>query len=122
MSEEIKSFPLFTKAAECGSVAGLFPLLVDWQPKELLQLIRECGAVYEQAVDALREKYRESAFTPEVFFSAQLSKKIDQQLSQQEIAVLAMTSEITSVAMHYMENFKASPEYAEIVAMTAEPQ
>jgi len=86
-----------------GDVLALFPLLKYWPKAELVALLADTDAFYDESQAVIDKAYQELAFRPENFLSGVRSGAIDKAVEDKRMEVLAMCSEIASVAFHYLE-------------------
>jgi hypothetical protein len=88
------------KALEVGSVTALFPLLVDWPTDELQALLRDCDEYSAACCDSIDRAWESFIFQPANFFGD--SRGLDKVRDQKKMQVLAVLSEICSVAFFYL--------------------
>jgi hypothetical protein len=91
------------KALDAGGVVNLFPLLADWSNADLRALINDCEGHYTEAVAAIDAAKYKAIFTPEIFFSNRAADVVNKAAKDAVMEVLAVTSEICSVAYYYLE-------------------
>lgn len=97
---------------DAGDVVALFPLLKDWPEVELLALIADVEAFHEESAKSLEVGHRELAFKPENFLSRARSKALDTAVKGKDMELMAMSSEIISVALFYLEEKEPTLEHA----------
>jgi hypothetical protein len=86
-----------------GGVEALFPVLKDWPTEELRALIDDAGSFYEASIAAIDTAWQKTAFEPGNFFNRENAQFLDRLAHEKQIEALAVTSEICSVAIFYLE-------------------
>ncbi len=90
------------KVLEVGDTLALFPVLKDWTTEELLALLKDVEWLAEVSLAAIDQAWKKTALEPNLFFNAANSKALDEARREAELDVVAMTSEIASVAIYYL--------------------
>ena len=85
-----------------GSVTALFALLQDWPAQKLTCLLSDIEIFSVAENSEIEKAWEGDAFQPDVFFDASKSALIDEARDKAKINVLAVCSEIASVAMYYL--------------------
>jgi len=93
---------------DAGDVLALFPLLKDWNTAELRALVKDVEKFHTENADALEGGYKELVFRPENFLSRSRSKALDHAATRSGMDLMAMCSEILSVAEFYLGQAKTS--------------
>lgn len=85
-----------------GGVVALFPVLKDWSTDELRALLRDIEEYASVSHKAIDRAWETVALSPNVFLSEALSKTVDKYRDEKKIEVMQIMSEISSVAMFYL--------------------
>ena len=96
MTERLK------KCIEAGGVVNLFPLLKDWTKEELAALCADIDDYHGEQAKAIDEKWKLDAFKTNNFFSKRNSTALDFARDNALIDLVALCSEIYSVALYYL--------------------
>ena len=97
------SYERLLKCIPAGSAAGLFRLLKDWTKPELKAVLDEVDEYDKAFNSAVHKSYAEIAMRPENFLNRRRSKEIDEALHEVDLNNFAMLSEISSVALYYLD-------------------
>lgn len=94
--------PRLQACFEAGSTVALFPILKDWSAAELRALLEDVEAYNTAVLPIIQQAFGDLAIKPENFFSKDRSASIDEAKHQIELDLLAVCSEICSVALLYL--------------------
>lgn len=94
--------PRLQKCLDAGDVLALFPLLKDWPDSELRALLDDIEAYHRAWSELLESTQRIDAMKMENFLSAERSAQLDRLYDAARSGLLALTSEIASVAYYYL--------------------
>ncbi len=86
-----------------GSVEGLFPMLKDWDVKELQALMDDVEEMQNQTLKAVKKRTEEHLLKPENFFNDKAAEAVLGAGEKASMDVCGMCAEIASVAMYYLE-------------------
>lgn len=102
MSDQVAASKRLAACIELGNMPDVFTLLKTWPVEELQALVDDADAFYTAGCAAITEAWKEGALKPENFFSPDRAKALDDARDQAHIDLLAMCSEISSVAQMYL--------------------
>jgi len=92
------------KCFKAGGTVELFPLLAEWDKPTLKALIEQTKDFHCQIAMEIEERWKEQVFKSEIFLSAERSKQVDDIRKAQDLELVALCSEIVSVAMFYLRD------------------
>jgi hypothetical protein len=98
------------RVLEIGDVVGLFPMLKDWPTEELQALLKDVEDYALFADAAIDRAWASTAFRSDVFLNPDASKMLDHIRDEARVELIAATSEISSVAIFYLNERGAKRE------------
>ena len=98
------------KCLDAGGVFALFALLQDWPQHELRALVADVESYAETADRGIDDKWKAEAFRLENFVNRKWAQALDQARDDAHMQVLAVASEIISVAMYYLDDNRETPD------------
>jgi hypothetical protein len=91
------------KVLSAGDVLALFPLLKDWPTDELQALLKDIEEYTAANYDTIDREWEKFIFQPAAFFDQAVSRKLGRVRDEKKMEVMAVMSEICSVAILYLE-------------------
>jgi hypothetical protein len=98
--------PNLSLCFDAGSLRGLFPLLADWNAKELRELRRDLARYYRVISEEIEASYRAQSLKPENVMDPRRQRLVDHAYQEARIRAISVCTEIHSVISFYLETHR----------------